>query len=1083
MKRLLLLFFLLALSTNITFGNEFVIVNDIAEILNNSKTSSYNDKSDEEFEKIEVLNATFDYTPSEFCQGDIDPIPNVTTSGGTFTSTAGLVFVNSTTGIIDLDASTPGTYPVTYTVASGSPLTFMQNVTIHSSDPTTITYNASGTTSTTLCTSGSSPAPVISGIIGGEFSTSSTGLVFGGGGGSEFIIEPVESKMMSTSATGEIDLASSTPGTYVITYTAPGGCVITTHTVKIVVSLDPNFSYASDSYCSDDINPIVPILDETMPETANQVFLAGAGLAMNASTGVISPGSSTPGTYFVNRFVTNNCQGGTSSASPPFIINIVSSGDPSFSYENTSFCVTDTNPVATISGTGGGVFTSTDADLVFANNTTGEINLAATPVGTYPIVYELSGTCAATSTPQNITITGADASFNYAATVYCSADVDPLPSITGISGGTFSNSSSSGLSINPTSGLIDLDTSTVGAHEITYTLTGACTVSSTFNLTISTSGTAEFNYSSSIYCKSDANPIANITGTTGGVFSSTDMNLVFVDVNTGEIDVVATPLGTYPIVYEISGSCGATSTPQNITVTNEDASFSYAATDYCSGDIDPSPTITGTAGGTFTNSSTSGLSIDAASGLIDLDTSTAGVHEITYTTPGICAVSSTFDLTIVTSSSGDFNFPASVFCASDSNPTPSISGTGGGTFSSTTGLVFVSTSTGEIDLSVSTPGMYTIDYVIADPCGITIQKDITINSENPTLSFETSIDDATYVANPAEAIDVEIGKRLELRLPEPFNGTVSWTGPDSFSAVGTEILVSNDIQLINSGTYTANVSFDIACGSAPTTYNFDVNVLNDIVRVSPKVFLQGAMLTSADNFMRDDLRTLGYLPNNTPYSDGASVDGTIFNDAALDEDNIVDWVLVELRDATTNTTIIDSQSAFVQRDGDIVDVNGNPEVTMTATSGGSYYVVIKHRNHLGIMTDTPVILDVVTTTLDFRNGSQPTFGSNAQTSNGMPVGTIGMCTGDANQDGSVSIIGSGNDNGFLRDTILNDPGNFFQLFGFIVSGYNNADINLSGGVQLIGSGNDAGILINNILNHPNNLFFQLYGFVITEQLP
>ncbi|WP_299440236.1 hypothetical protein [uncultured Aquimarina sp.] len=1090
MKRLLLLFFLLALSTNFTFGNESIIENDVADILN-SLNLSFNDTSGEEFEKIEVLNATFDYTPSEFCQSDIDPIPNVTTPGGTFTSTMGLVFANSTTGEIDLSASTPGTYPVTYTVPSGSPLTFMQNVTIHSSDPTTIIYNASGTTSTTLCTSGSNPTPVITGVTGGEFTSSPAGLVFvGGGGGSEFIIKPGNgnSRMKSftgkmASTTGQIDLGASTAGEYTVEYTAPGGCVIATHTVKIVSTLDPNFSYASDSYCSDDINPIIPVLNEVIPETANQVFLAGAGLAMNASTGVISPGSSSPGTYFVNRFVTNNCQGSTSSAAP-FIINIVSSGNPSFSYDSTSFCKTSTNPAATISGTGGGTFTSTDVNLVFANANTGEIDLVATPIGTYPIVYELTGNCAATSAPQNITITGADTSFSYTSIEFCGDDVDPSPTITGTTGGIFSNSSTSGLSIDPNTGIIDISGSILGAHEITYTITGACTASSTFNLTITAAGIAEFNYSSSTYCKSDSNPVPIITGTNGGTFSSTDVNLIFLDINTGEIDLATTPLGIYPIVYEVSGSCGSTSIPQNITITSEDATFSYTATDYCSGDVDPSPSITGTTGGTFTNSSASGLSIDSGSGIIDLDASTTGAHEITYTTPGLCAVTSTFDITITANSTADFNYSSSVFCEADSNPVPSVSGTSSGLFSSTTGLVFANTGTGEIDLSATTPGMYTINYVISGLCGITVQKDITINSANPTLSFETSIDDATYMANPAETIDVEIGRKLELRFPEPFNGTVSWSGPNSFSGTGTEIIVSNDIQMIDSGTYTATVTFDIDCGSAPTVYNFVVNALNNIVRVSPKVFLQGAMLGSTDNLMRDDLRVSGYLPNNTPYSDGVSVDGTIFNDAAVDDDDIVDWVFIELRDATTNTTIIDSQSAFVQRDGDIVDMNGDSEITMTATSGGSYFVVVKHRNHLGIMTNVAITLDITTTILDFRDGSQMTNGLNAQTSNGMPVGTVGMWAGDATQNGTINIIGSPNDSVFIRDTVLNDPINLaIQFYGFSVSGYNNADVNMNGQTNIVGIGNDANVIRDNILNHPINIFIQFYGFTITGQIP
>jgi len=65
-----------------------------------------------------VLDPTFNYTQNTFCANDPDPVANVVQAGGTFTATpAGLVFINSTTGEIDLSASTPGSYSITYTIA------------------------------------------------------------------------------------------------------------------------------------------------------------------------------------------------------------------------------------------------------------------------------------------------------------------------------------------------------------------------------------------------------------------------------------------------------------------------------------------------------------------------------------------------------------------------------------------------------------------------------------------------------------------------------------------------------------------------------------------------------------------------------------------------------------------------------------------------------------------------------------------------------------------------------------------------------------------------------------------------------
>ena len=61
-------------------------------------------------------NPGFNYPLSTYCQSDTDPTAVITGDlGGTFSGDPGLV-VNASTGIIDLDASTPGTYSAYYTV-------------------------------------------------------------------------------------------------------------------------------------------------------------------------------------------------------------------------------------------------------------------------------------------------------------------------------------------------------------------------------------------------------------------------------------------------------------------------------------------------------------------------------------------------------------------------------------------------------------------------------------------------------------------------------------------------------------------------------------------------------------------------------------------------------------------------------------------------------------------------------------------------------------------------------------------------------------------------------------------------------
>ena len=110
------------------------------------------------------------------------------------------IVINSTTGEIDLDQTTPGTYVVTYTVQGVSST---QEVTVNAVDDATFSYSSNSYTP-----SSSNPTPTISGTTGGTFS-STTGLVF------------VDSGTNTGSSTGQINLSSSTTGSYVITYNTP----------------------------------------------------------------------------------------------------------------------------------------------------------------------------------------------------------------------------------------------------------------------------------------------------------------------------------------------------------------------------------------------------------------------------------------------------------------------------------------------------------------------------------------------------------------------------------------------------------------------------------------------------------------------------------------------------------------------------------------------------------------------------------------------------------------------------------------------------------------------------------------------
>src|SRR5208282_5875928 len=211
-----------------------------------------------------------------------------------------------------------------------------------------------------------------------------------------------------------------------------------------------------------------------------------------------------------------------------------------------------------------------------------------------------------------------------------------------------------------------------------------------------------------------ANPTPTFSGGgVAGTFSST-AGLVFVSTATGQVNLSASTPGVYTVTNTIaaSGGCAIVTATSPITITAlPAATISYAGTPFCTSVVGAQAvTLLGTGGGTY--SSTVGLSINAATGAITPSTSTAGTYTVTYTMAAVggCAIqTATTSVTITALPVATFSYTGTPYCNNAANPTPTFSGGGvAGTFSSTAGLVFVSTATGQVNLAASTPGVYTV---------------------------------------------------------------------------------------------------------------------------------------------------------------------------------------------------------------------------------------------------------------------------------------------------------------------------------------------------------------------------------------
>lgn len=267
----------------------------------------------------------------------------------------------------------------------------------------------------------------------------------------------------------------------------------------------------------------------------------------------------------------------------------------------------------------------------------------------------------------------------------------------------------------------------------------------------------------------------------------------------------------------------------------------------------------------------------------------------------------------------------------------------------------------------------------------------------------------------------------------------------------------------------------ITDGSVVLTQGFhQANVLLEI-KINPKMFLSGPSISSG--LMNDALRSNGFLDTLSPYTDALTVNATVFD--VTGSDAIVDWVWIELRDGTSNTTVSASRSALLQRDGDVVDLDGSSPISFKVADN-DYYVVINHRNHLGAMTLNPISLSGVTATVDFTSATLATYGTNAQRV--LTSGSLGLWGGDATGNGQTRYLGPGNDLNNLKNFILSDPGNTTNSTSYPVNGYSNADVNLNGQARFLGPGNDNNIIKSIILANPANTSGSS-SFPLTQQIP
>ncbi len=250
------------------------------------------------------------------------------------------------------------------------------------------------------------------------------------------------------------------------------------------------------------------------------------------------------------------------------------------------------------------------------------------------------------------------------------------------------------------------------------------------------------------------------------------------------------------------------------------------------------------------------------------------------------------------------------------------------------------------------------------------------------------------------------------------SGSVNGGGLDQdnvtigFNSAGLSVGTYTSTMYLTSNSST-NPSLEI-----PVTLN-----VTDQLHARIKAFLQGPYVTGGS--MNHALTSV--LPLVSPYNANHSV-AVLPN---VSPRYIVDWVYVQLR-ATSTGANAQSQSAFLLNDGTIAGLDGSTTLAFTYTGQTSYYVIVQHRNHLGIMSAAAHDFAVVPASAPLIDLSAPdsVWGGNSTGVTLIEPGILAMYSGDADHDESVSPSDL----------------NLYWRIQTGLSGYRSADFNLDSAV-------------------------------------
>ena len=170
------------------------------------------------------------------------------------------------------------------------------------------------------------------------------------------------------------------------------------------------------------------------------------------------------------------------------------------------------------------------------------------------------------------------------------------------------------------------------------------------------------------------------------------------------------------------------------------------------------------------------------------------------------------------------------------------------------------------------------------------------------------------------------------------------------------------------------------------------------------VFLEGPYSGSQ---METGLNSGGQIPLSQPYNTAPWNYAGTENVGSIPNANVVDWVLIELRDAASAgaaipASTIETQAAFLLKNGSVVGLDGSSVLQFPSASfSNNLYAVVWHRNHLGIISANGITESGGVYDYNFSTALTQVYNGGAGYKE-IATNVYGMLGGDANADGDIN---------------------------------------------------------------------------------